>query len=221
VTPDSIPQPPPLVGSAESTPIYSPADLVTNQYVGRGMLFPTVPVWPGKFGTTAALTKLGGVDAWTPAFWKRGAPWAAEIDYGSETIQVVKPGTTTPTTVRSVTVEIVGAASDVGLIGLNARGGELGLTTTPVGTGSHGGVLLTLSGADISSFEISIVAHIAGFAADDAPAGPSGWGVAGVEFAPAPDTAPEPCGLALAGFGAAALAGWTWRLRRNMPAFAA
>ena len=220
ITPDSIPQPPPLVGSAEGTPIYSAADLVTNQYVGRGLLFPTVQIGPGQYGGAAALTKLGGVAAWAPARPQQGEPWAAEIDYFQLTIQPVKPGTTTPTTVRSVTVELVGTDYHVGLFGLDANGGGLGGTTTPVGTGPHGGELLHFSGEGISSFEVTgVFDPPAGRAGADTPAIAFGWGVAGVEFTPA--TAPEPGTLALAGVGALALAGWTWRRRTPRAALGA
>ena len=80
--------------------------------------------------------------------------------------------------------------------------------------GPHGGELLTLSAANISSFQLGYEATIGGESRFDVP-----WGVAGIEFTPSP--APEPGGLALAVFGAAALAGWTWRFRRKTPALAA
>jgi len=220
VTPDSIPQPPAAVGSAPLTPIYSPADLVTNQYIGRGLLFPTVlEAPPGvRAGTTAAITNLGGFDVWAPAYWSQGAPWAAEISYGGLTIQLVKPGTTTPTTVRSVTVEVLELPNldSVGLEAFDREGRILGSTDTPSGSGPHGGVLLTLAASDISSFEVSSLAHVDGSTTGGAPPDLPVWGAAEIEFTPS--SAPEPSGLALAVLGAAALAGWMWRLRRNTPA---
>ena len=213
VGPDSIPQPPPAVGSAEGTPIHSPADLVTNQYAGRGLLFPTVSLG-GPLGMSAAVTNLSGVAVWAPASWSQGGSGTATIDYSDLTVHLVKPGTTLSMSVGSLTVEVLGNAAAVGLFALNAHGGEVGSALTPDGTGPHGGTLFTVDAPDISGFVLGGYGHIASVnhsAASFAVVGPNVWGLAGVEFRPV--AAPEPGGLVLAGFAAFALFGAAWRRR--------
>jgi len=221
VTPYSIAQPPPPVGPANYSLIDSSADLVANQYTGRGLLFPHNLDFPGATtGTTAAITVVDGVDVWAPAGWYKGSPQAATLWYGTSlSVQLVKPGTTTPMTATSVTVDVLHLPNTlpIQLIALDRNGYILANTDVSSGTGPHGGELLTVSAANFSSFQVGYDASLAG----GLPPQELPWGVAGIGFTPSPDTAPEPGGLALVGVGAATLAGWTWRFRRNRQAFAA
>src|SRR5665213_1860182 len=142
---------------ADFTPIYSPADLVTNQYIDRGLQFPAVPLGLGvQAGTTTAITNLGGVDVWAPAFYRQGSAWAAEIDNAAVRIQLVKSGTSTPAQAQSVTVEVLALPTfeSLELDAFDSEGRTLGSTSTPSGPGSHGGVLLTLTDLDISLIHI-------------------------------------------------------------------
>ena len=120
----------------------------------------------------------------------------------------VQPGTLTPTTASSVTLEIIGRGVWVNFF--NSSGGFLGSATIG-GMGMHGGQLYTFTGSGIRSF--SVYAPIIdplppGFAVPAVPINPA-WGVAEVSFTPA--HAPEPPSLILASLGAMGLAvrfGW-------------
>jgi len=214
VTPDSIPQPPPAVGSANQTPIPSASDLVMNQYSGRGLLFPFSPdagragVEIGAIYDTAAVTQLAGSNVWAPALSiTDGSHIERDLAYPSLlTLQFVRPGGTTSTTVSSVTVDVLHLPNTLPLelIAMDRNGDVVGDITASSGMGPHGGELLTLGAANISSFQLAYEASIEPESREEVP-----WGVAGIAFTPSP--APEPCGLALAGVGAVALAGWTWR----------
>ncbi len=235
VTPAS-PQSPPMVGSANHTSVPFPSGLVTSQYAGLGLRFPYTDFWPrdiqGSVNTiygAAAITtvpagNLSGIDVWAPAVLEESGLLPpspdAEVDYsGSLTVQFVKLGGTTPTTVASVTVDVQHLPNTlpIELLALDSKGRLLCETTVSSGTPSYDGELLSLSAQNISSIRVLYSdGSTQSLLPEEAP-----WGVASIEFTPSPDTAPEPCGLILAGFGAAALVGWTWRLRRNRPAFAA
>ncbi len=211
ITPDSIPQPPPAVSAANHTPIPS-ADLVGGQYEGLGIQF-GYPM-PQFTAALAAITHLGGTEVWAPAFWGNASPANADLNYETLLgVQLVKPNSGTPAVASSVTVELT-SQSDVYLIlyAFDREGKMVGGDAATIGPGSQS-VSLTASAAEISEFKIGYGPTVA-----DLSEGP--WGVAGIEFTPTAGSAPEPCGLALAGFGAAALAGWTWRRRRAQAASA-
>ena len=204
VTPDSIPQPPPAVDtSGGNDQIDSSADLVTTQYTGHGLLFPSLPSFQGRIsGLTAAILNLNGVAVWTPAVsvTDNSRP---EIDpFSSLNVQLVGPGGTEPTSASAIIAEVLGS-SGIELKAYDRAGAVLGWTATPAGTGPNGGTLLSLNAPGISSFQVF---------KENRQIGTQDWGVAGIGFMPS--SAPEPCGLALAGVGAFALAGWTWRRRR-------
>jgi len=214
ITPDSIPQPPPTVDtSGGNYRIDSSADLVTAQYTGHGLLFPSLPYsYPGQLtALTAAITNLNGVAVWSPVVSViNGLPAGDDprpgLDYASSVnVQFVKPGGTEATAANSVIVEVLDP-SDIGLKAFDPAGNFLGSTVTPVGTGPNGGALLSFSAPGISSFQVF---H------EETQIGVQTWGVAGIEFTPSPATAPEPCSLALAAFGATAFMGWALRRRRT------
>jgi hypothetical protein len=212
ITPDSIVRPPPgVVGSAGFTHITSPADLVTTQYTAKGLDFPSLPgPFPGT-GPTAALTNLGGTDVWVPAFRTEAlASTVALVNYtGPLSGRLVQPGTLTSAAVGSLTVEVLGPPG----VALSAFGAGhfLGSDESGSGTaGPHGGALLTVTAPGIRSFEVRGPLVPLGTARIPSP---SPWGVAGVEFSLA--EAPEPGGLALAAFGALAMAVPAWRRRRS------
>jgi hypothetical protein len=215
VTPDSIQRPPPGdVGPADFTRIFSAADLVTGQYAGRGLLFPSrLGAVPGT-GPTAAVTDLGGIDVWAPAVRTEATPWAGVLDYSSTLSgALVRKGG--PAAASSVTVEVLGSALFGYRLSAFGPGGKLlGWDATPAGVGPHGGRLLTVQAQGITAFQVSRDPLI--FPLEPpVPAPFVPWGVAGVAFAP---EAPEPCGLVLAGAGLAALAGYGWRRRRRAAA---
>src|SRR5262249_33467934 len=110
ITPDSIPNPPAAVGSAHNAPIPSTSNLVTTQYAGLGLNF------NNRGLLMTAITSLDGVRVWAPgtaaawpAFVKN--PPVGIIAYSGQWAgaSFVLPGTLKPTTVSSLTVEIVGA----------------------------------------------------------------------------------------------------------------
>jgi hypothetical protein len=205
ITPSSIANPPGAVGWANGTPVYA-NNLVTAQYAGLGL----------NFTAGAAITNLNGVNVWAPTepllqplfrTIPGGPPPfpVARISYNGTWggASFVQPGTQTPSTVSSVTLEILGRPVTIDLF--NAQGQLMG-TASLGGTGLHGGQLYTFTGSGISSFSIFapvIVPPPGAMAINPA------WGVAEVSFTPA--HAPEPSSLILAGLGALGLAarfGW-------------
>jgi hypothetical protein len=216
ITPDSIPHPPPAVGSANGTSVYA-NNLVTTQYKGMGL----------NFSSGAAVTNLNGVSVWAPTEMLMqpesriaGGPPpnypAAQISYYGtwSGASFVQPGTLKPAVATSLSVEIIGR-QDVGIWVTYANskvpvGIPAWIATTPE---PNGGVLYTFpTGPGITSF--SIFAPIL-----DPPIGayPASmtinptWGVA--EVSATIDSAPEPSSLVLAGLGALALAARLGRRR--------
>jgi len=214
ITPASIAHPPAAVGWANGTPIYA-NNLVTAQYAGLGL----------NFTGGAAITNLNGVNVWAPTEPLQqplirsipgGPPLhfpVARVSYNGTWggASFVQPGTQTPTTVSSVTLEILGRPVTVDLF--NAQG-QLMSAASLGGTGLHGGQLYTFTGSAISSFSVfaPVIDPPPGAASPTMAINPA-WGVAEVSFTPA--HAPEPSSLILAGLGALGLAtrfGW-WRVR--------
>ncbi len=193
ITPDSIPNPPSAVASAQGTNLYA-NNYVSNQYAAVGL----------EFSSGAAITRLNGVPVWAPIGVAVNAVGA--IDYAHTIFgRLVALGTLNPTTASSVSVETISLSSGtpgLGVDGLN--GGALNnivpvLQNTP---GPHGGQVWTFTGTGISAVWV---------AASDTP---GTWGIAEISFTPA--SAPEPSSLVLAGLGALGLAtrlGW----RRFLP----
>ena len=207
ITPDSIAHPPAPVGSTNGTLVFA-NNLVTGQYAGLGL----------NFTSGAAITNLNGVNVWAPTepllqplirTIPGGTPVpfpAARISYNGTWggASFIQPGTQTPTTVSSVTLEILGRPVTVDLF--NAQGHLMG-TASLGGMGLHGGQLYTFTGSGISSF--SVVAPVIVPPRGAMAINPV-WGVAEVSFTPA--HTPEPSSLVLAGLGALGVAvRFRWR----------
>jgi hypothetical protein len=200
ITPDSISNPPGAVGSANGTAV-PVGNLVSTQYTGLGLNF-----------TAAAITHLNGVNVWAPvptfaepAVGVVGGPPASSpppyIWYGPWMPggNFVVPGTLKPTSVYSMTLEIMGAP--VSVDAWTSRGQALG-SVGPDRIGPHGGNLYTISGGGISSFDVFVPVM------DPPDTNYPAWGLAAVSFS----NNPEPSSLVLAGLGALGLAAQlAWR----------
>jgi hypothetical protein len=206
ITPDSIPNPPGAVGSANGTSVYA-SNLVTIQYAGLGL----------NFSSGAAITTVNGVSVWAPTEMLAqpdirisGGPQpsfpAAQINYyGSWSgLSFVQPGTLTPTTAQSVSLEILGWPVDVWVRYAN------GSVVMPALTDIDGNQLTTFPvGPGITSvFMYEPPLDSSGGAQPINPA----WGVAYVSVTLAPT--PEPSSLLLAALGALGLAACLGSRRR-------
>ena len=210
ITPNSIPNPPPAVGSANGTAIYASNKVVT-QYITLGMDF--VDSW-------TAITRLHGVSVWAPAFPSAspsiglmGIPLVnspiGAINYYSKwgmLGNLDSLSTRNPITVSWLTVETIG---DPKLSVLGRSGHPLPIA--PVlqsDPGPHGGEVWKFTGSGISSF------YAIGPSTDPQTGqtmpNPA-WGIAEVSFAP--NSSPEPSSLVLAALGALGLAGRFLRQR--------
>lgn len=197
ITPDSISNPPSAVGSANGTSVYA-TSLVTTQYAGWGL----------NFSSGAAITSLNGLNVWAPTTELIAEP-ASRIAggppptfpsamvsyYSTMTGSFVSPGSLSPTTVSSLSVDIVGHPWL--MINVYGRNGQQ-LDITPVIGSLAGAQVWTFTGAGISSFStVEAVMDPPGLVN---PA----WGVASVSVTLA--AAPEPSSLVLAALGALGLA---------------
>jgi hypothetical protein len=202
ITPDSIPNPPSAVASANGTPVY-PSNYVGLQYKGLGL----------NFAGGSAITQLNGVSVWTPVSPPPrmvGPSSSGSIDYAwSVAGSLVSPGSLNSMSVSSLSVEILGNRPiSMSVYGLNGQR----LNITPV-IGSTAGVQdWKFTGAGISSF--SVAADPSGVVHPATASNPA-WGVAGTSFTPA--SAPEPSSLFLAGLGALGIATrLRWRRIRQL-----
>ncbi len=197
ITPDSIPNPPSAVSSANGTPVYA-NNLVTTQYAGLGLNF-----------SDTTITRLNGISVWAPVAPVSDNSSSGILSYfGSWTGgKFVMPGSSNPTTISSLSVEVLGKNLGfmLSVYGPNAQQLNL-LPVLQSHPGPHGGQVWTFTGSGIASFSGIIPT------ADGLP-NPS-WGVAEISFTPS--SAPEPSSLVLAGLGALGMAtrlGWR-RIRR-------
>jgi hypothetical protein len=193
ITPDSIPNPPSAVASAQGTHLYA-NNYVSSQYAAVGL----------EFSSGAAITRLNGVPVWAPIGVAVNALGA--IDYAHSIFgRLVALGTLNPTTVSSLSVEVISLSSGTPGLGVNGLNGGALNNILPVlqnMPGPHGGQVWTFTGSGISAIQVA------------ASATPGTWGIAEISFTPA--SAPEPSSLLLAGLGALGLAtrlGWR-RIRR-------
>ncbi len=197
ITPDTIARPAPgNVGSANGTPVASPADLVSNQYAGAGLVFPPqVGSFPG-INPTVVITGIGGANVWAPALTSEAvAGRVAVVDYRTTiTGQLLHP-------TSSLSVEVVGPFGET-LSAYDSHGHLLGFARLTGPTGPHGGTVLTIGGADISTFTVTGPLLMDGGAPGciGPPPAPAPWGIAEVQTASA--HAPEPATWLLAGLGA-------------------
>ncbi len=213
ITPDSIPNPPASVNSANGTSV-ALGNLVNTQYKGLGL----------NFTSGAAITNLNGVSVWAPtemlaqpASRVAGGP---PVNYPSAQISYygvwsgahfVEPGTLRAAVATSLSLDIIGR-QNIGIWVTYAH------TTTPVGrpasievaSAPNGGVVYTIPAIPgITSFSIFAPVPV-----DPPMSGNPEWGVAGVSFTLA--SAPEPSSLILAGLGVLGLAArFGWRRTRR------
>lgn len=216
ITPDSIPNPPAAVGSANGTPVYA-GNLVSTQYTGLGLTFNYQ--WN-------AVTSLNGVPVWVPVessgtvttpvlppnyVWGHVnyyAPW-----YGASLNSLT---TRNPITVSSLTVKTIGHPGYLSLHVCGRNG--LPLDIAPVVQdvpGPSDEKIWRFIGSGIGSFSASLVPPpgVAVPALEiNAP-----WGIAAVSFTPPAGQTPEPSSLLLAGLGALSLAArFGWRRMKGL-----
>lgn len=216
ITPNSIPNPPAAVASANGTPVYA-GNLVSGQYVGLGL----------GFSTWTAITHLNGIPVWAPVESIGTVPVVppnyvrAHVNYYSFPGFVASLNSLTtrnPITVSSLTVETIGSPGFLSMHVYGRNGPYVPLNITPVVQsipGTDNEKLWKFTGAGIWSFSISVVPP-PGFG-EPALVTNSPWGVAAVSFAEPPGYSPEPSSLVLAGLGVLGLAarlGWRRACRR-------
>ncbi len=202
ITPDSIPNPPSAVASANGTPVYL-SNYVGLQYKGLGLIFPG----------GSAITQLNGVAVWTPVSPppRQGeSSSSGSIDYAWRLAgSLVSPGSLNSMTVSSLSVEILSNnPMSMSVYGFNGQR----LNISPVIKSTAGVQDWTFTGPGISSFSAVVAPPIG---AHPEAITNSAWGVAGVSLSPA--SAPEPSTLVLAGLGALGLATrLNWRRFRQL-----
>lgn len=212
ITPDSIPNPPPAVASANGTAVYA-NNLVSNQYGRLGL---------GFGNSLTAITRLNGIPVWAPvegvAIPAVGVIGHPIPNYPVGMVNYFSPwsgaslnslGTQQPLTASRLTVETV---SHPGFLWLRVYGhnGQV-LNITPMIRSMGNTQIWTFTGAGISSFGVNPPVDFEGAGlVSNSP-----WGVAAVSFAPAEGQTPEPSSLALAGLGVLGLAvSFGWRRKR-------
>jgi hypothetical protein len=202
ITPDSIPNPPNAVASANGTPVYA-SNLVGTQYKGLGLNFPSPTV----------ITRLNGISVWASVETEGlglsigGSPLnfpLQRLNYGWANIGFVSPGSSKPTTVSSMSVEILGNPP-LPPLSMNVYDSNgVPLPISPVIRSLAGAQIWTFTGPGISSFS-----------ADQTTSSSQPWGVAEVSFTAT--STPEPTSLFLAGLGVLGLAVRSgWRSRRTV-----
>lgn len=192
ITPDSIPNPPQAVSSANGTPV-SPNNFVISQYARLGMNF-----------NAPAITSLNGVSVWVPVNSPAGTGGSI-IDYATSSIggSFVWPGTSKALSPSSVTLDIIGDPSSLRFQAGSFNGMPLNITPVLQSTpGPDGGQRWRVTGSGIYSIYVS------------SSGANSPWGISEVSLTTA--STPEPSSLVLAGLRALGLAtcsGWR-RMRR-------
>jgi hypothetical protein len=216
ITPNSIPNPPAAVASANGTAVY-PDNLVTTQYKALGL----------NFSGGAAITTLNGVSVWAPTEMLAqplsrlmgGPPVnypAAQLSYYGRWsgASFVLPGTLKPTTATSVSIEIIGWP--VSMWVKYANGSVVMPAYTVIASGPDRSQLTETTfpiGPGIASFFVfaPVIDPPPRAGTANMEINPA-WGVAGVSFS----TASEPSSLVLAGLGALGLtARFGWRRTRG------
>jgi hypothetical protein len=197
VTANSVPIATPSLGIVTSGGTVLPAlTLVSGEYRGLGLDFPAQPN-----GTAVAVTTLSGVNVWAPAGPAPGIspPWYT-LDYSRQVSGAfVVPGTSTPMTVSSLTLEVMGGGS-FEVSALAANGNLIRSEMSPTGTGPNGGELYAINDPGVRSFDVVR----SGLPANSGSLSYAPWGISEVSFTRA--TAPEPGSLVLAVLGALGLA---------------
>ena len=210
ITPNSISSPPPLSPAIDGQAV-APGGWVTNQYASQGLNFP-YRMTGVDTGLSTALVRVNGVKVWTGANSVDGGFLGAVSFASGVKAELVVPGTQTQATTDSLRLHLV-ASGGMGLASAliqayDGHGNPLLVQRTSI-TEGPAGTWITLSGPGIQSFQVMA---FPGLIPADGPANlPFIWGVAGIDFHPAP----EPTSLALAGLGLAGLVGQAWRRRRG------
>ena len=195
ITPDSIPNPPTPVASAQGTPLFANNVVLPTQYAAVGL----------DFSRATAITRLNGVSVWAPIGVAVGGATAV-IDYvHTLSGSMVTRGSVNSRTVSSLSIDIVGLAGtpSLGVYGLNGQP----LNIIPVlqsKPGPDGGQVWTFTGSGLSAFWVEPPAQ-----------SNSAWGISEVSFTTA--STPEPSSFLLAGLGALGMTarfGWR-RVRLN------
>ena len=212
ITPDSIPNPPSAVGSANGSPV-AMNNLVTTQYTGLGFTF---------FNGGTALTSLNGIAVWAPVqplgiaikdpFPPPNLPWG-KINYYTPWYggNINSLATRNPMTVSSLTVTTIGNPGSLSLAVFGRNPQPLNITPLVQSIpGSNGEETWTFTGSGIYGFTAS-EAVIDAPGLGKMPVNPA-WGVAAISFTPSIGQSPEPSSLVLAALGALGLAG---RFRRR------
>lgn len=205
ITPDSIPNPPAAVGSANGTPVYA-GNLVNTQYMNMGLSFDN---------SWTAITHVNGIPVWAPVGIPPYGSSSSKINYystqwyGAYLNSLV---TRNPMTVSSLTVETIGDPGTLSLHVYGRNGPYLPLNITPLVQpipGTNDERIWKFTGSGIWSFD-AVAVPPPGAVQSANPA----WGVVAVSFAPTGQT-PEPSSLVLAGLGALGLAArFGWRRTR-------
>lgn len=207
ITPDSIPNPPASVDSANGTPVYS-GNLVSSQYASMGL----------TFNSWTAITHLNGVSLWAPVGMPYPTPGqnAGNINYYSTWNEAYFNSFVTRAnmTVSSLIVETMGNSGRLSLTAIGLNGKPLQITPlVQTISGSRGEESWSFNGSGIYAFT-AVLAPPPALFSSNMPINPA-WGIASVSFAPAGQT-PEPSSLLLASLGALGLAArFGWRRTRG------
>jgi hypothetical protein len=206
ITPDSIPNPPAAVASANGTPAYAD-NLVWTQYGRFGLEF-TTP-WN-------AITHLNGVPVWAPVGMPPyGYSWG-KINYYAQWYGAYLYGMKGRMTVSSLTVETIKNSGQLSLWVIGQESNQpLKITPTVQSVpGSNGEEIWNFKGSGI--YGVAAILTPPPVAVGSSTSVNPAWGVAAISFDPPPGQVPEPSSLVLAGLGALGLAArFGWRRTRG------